>query len=154
MKSENTPKLIFVGSWIVIFLVCISLYVKLLRSSSPIEGVYPTNTLMESVTSITIILIVYGIVGLIYIYLKNIKLSLKKVWMIFGILIYIFNLLPWLLLVYLIKSEITSKNSDVGGLGAALFIGGWIQFGILILMGYILATVVYWIFKKMRWKTK
>ena len=74
--------------------------------------------------------------------------------MIFAILIYIFNIIPWLFLAYLIKSEITSSNSDVGGLAAAFFIGGWIQLGIWVLIGYTLITVLYFIFKKMGWKTE
>ncbi|MBI3026491.1 hypothetical protein HYY70_00105 [Candidatus Woesearchaeota archaeon] len=152
MENKRILKLIWLGSGTLLFINTVILYIKIFQSGQINED-NPARVLLEPTISGTAVLIVYGIIGIIYILSQKYKTFLKKIWMVFGILIYIFNLIPWLLLAYLFKSEITSRNSDVGGLAAAFFIGGWIQLGILILIGYAIVTAMYFIFKKMGWKT-
>ena len=70
-------KLIWIGSGILLFIYTINLYIKILQSGQ-IDEANPARALLEPAISGTVILIIHGFMGLLYILFQKYKTHLKK----------------------------------------------------------------------------
>jgi len=144
-KEDSNKLLLLKRSWpiigIALFVIVLAISFKFFSTYREIDTDLLQSLANQPIFAI-LAMMVYLFISLVYVISKKYDKLLKKIWIILGILIAIFNLILYLG----IFSAITSEDG-FGGFVLALAIGFLAYFSIGAIILYVLLTLIYWLYK-------